>query len=535
MRQLDIPAMDGNPMTATLTILPWLAPTTWLLGSLVVRLYPAAQWTIAKSSATTALLVAVATIIAAIHALSVGVGTPDLLGVVMVTLIVFLGWVIVRFSHDYLAGEPGQNRYVGALLFTISAVLVVVLTQHFAVLILAWSASSIGLYYLLTFYQDRRPAQIVAHKKFLASRLAEIFLLAGMALIYTEAGTLWMDGIANYVAQQAELSAGMRLAAFLIALGVIFKSAQLPVHGWLIKVMEAPTPVSALLHAGIVNIGGFVLIRMASLFSAAPEAQALLVVVGSLTALLAGLVMMTRISIKVRLAWSTCAQMGFMLMQCGMGLYDLALLHLVAHSLYKAHAFLTAGDTVIEVRKRDLSHHATQLLAQTQVFRRILAVPIALMLVFASDYLWQTWLTGLSISNTASFVVALGLASLLWGMTDVWARSLLLGLLRVLILTQLYLLWHWGFTTVIPPVAAPSLPLGLWVIACFTALYGLQVWLLANPKGALSQKLYPWAYAGFYLDEYFTRLAFRVWPADIGTEHSHGINPHLRKLKREQA
>jgi NAD(P)H-quinone oxidoreductase subunit 5 len=227
--------------------------------------------------------------------------------------------------------------------------------------------------------------------------------------------------------------------------------------------------------------------------------------------------------------------MGFMLMQCGLGLYELALLHLVAHSLYKAHAFLTAGDTVLDVRKRDLSPHATQPLAQTRVFRRILAVPIALMLVFASGYLWQAYWPDFSISNTALFIVALGLAPLLWGMSDGWGRRLLLGLLRLLALTQLYLLWHWGFASVIPPVAAPPLLLALWVIACFSALYVLQAWLLARPKGALSQKLYPWAYAGFHLDEYFTRLTFRVWPANIGTQHSHGINPNLRKLNREQS
>jgi NAD(P)H-quinone oxidoreductase subunit 5 len=471
----------------------------------------------------------------AILELSTGGGELELLSVTMVTLIAFLGWVIVRFSGDYLTGEPGQNRYVVALLFTVSAVLVVVLTQHLVALILAWAASSIGLYYLLTFYQDRRPALIAAHKKFLASRMAEVFLLAGAVLIYAETGTFWIDEIATLVARQTELSASMRLAAFLLALGVIFKSAQLPVHGWLIQVMEAPTPVSALLHAGIVNIGGFVLIRMAALFSAAPEAQALLVIVGSLTALLAGLVMMTRISIKVRLAWSTCAQMGFMLMQCGLGLYELALLHLVAHSLYKAHAFLTAGDRVLEARRSDLRDQAAHRLAQTQVIRRCLAVPIALLLVFASDYLWQAFLPGFSISSIALFIVALGLAPLLWGNTDGWGQLFMLGLLRVLALTQLYLLWHLGFSAAIPTVATPQLALTLWVTGCFATLYGLQIWLLANPRGALSQKLYPWAYAGFYLDEYFTRLTFRVWPAGIRSEHLHGSNVQSRTLSGEQA
>ena len=99
----------------------------------------------------------------------------------------------------------------------------------------------------------------------------------------------------------------------------MLKRAQLPFHGWLYPGDGAPTPVSAPLHAGIVNLGGFVLLRFAPLVSEVPAAQTPLVVVGAATAVLAALVMTTRISIKVMLAWSTCAQMGFMLMQCGLG------------------------------------------------------------------------------------------------------------------------------------------------------------------------------------------------------------------------
>ncbi|XLM23048.1 NADH-quinone oxidoreductase subunit L, partial [Chromobacterium piscinae] len=110
------------------------------------------------------------------------------------------------------------------------------------------------------------------------------------------------------------------------------KTAQLPFHGWLTQVMEAPTPISALLHAGVVNLGGIVLIKAAPLLQTAPPANLLLMLWGGASALLCCLVMLTRISVKLRLAWSTCAQMGFMLLEIGMGRYSLALLHLLAHS-----------------------------------------------------------------------------------------------------------------------------------------------------------------------------------------------------------
>jgi len=527
--------MDGIDMTAGSTVLLWLAPALWLLGSLAARFNSEKDWFFAEAAAGAAALVAIAGAFEALREALSGAGGADLLGVVMVLLIAFLGWVVLRFSRDYLAGEAGQNRYVVALLFTVASVLTVVLTNHLVVLILAWAASSFGLYYLLTFYQDRWPAQIVAHKKFLASRMSEVFLITGAALIYAEAGTFSLSGIGEFAGLQPELSGQMRLGAFLLAVGVIFKTAQLPLHGWLIQVMEAPTPVSALLHAGIVNIGGFVVMRMAGLFSAAPEAQTILVVVGSLTALLAGLVMMTRISIKVRLAWSTCAQMGFMLMECGLGLYELALLHLVAHSLYKAHEFLTAGDTVLEVRKRDLTPQAAKRMAQTRVARRILALPVAFAIVWGSLLVWQALLDGFDVAGVAIFIVALGLAPLLWGATDRGGQPLLRGLFRVVALAQLYFLWHWAFAAVAPAVTAPALALSVWVVACFAALYVLQIWLLAYPQGVLSQTLYPWAYAGFYLDERFTRLTFKVWPARIGAEYSTGVSTSPRDFSGEQA
>ena len=139
-------------------------------------------------------------------------------------------------------------------------------------------------------------------------------------------------------------------AAVLLVVAAILKSAAFPLHGWLTEVMEAPTPVSALLHAGVVNAGGFLLLRLAETVQASPAALAILVMVGGFTALFGGLVMLTQSAVKTALAWSTVAQMGFLLLQCGLGLWALAALHIVAHSLYKAHAFLTSGGAVAAVQ-----------------------------------------------------------------------------------------------------------------------------------------------------------------------------------------
>ncbi len=153
----------------------------------------------------------------------------------------------------------------------------------------------------------------------------------------------------NAAARAGEASPLALAAAALVAVAALLKSAQFPTHGWLTEVMEAPTPVSALLHAGVINAGGFLLIRFADLMLAAPGVLAALAMIGGFTALFGGLVMLTQPAVKTSLAWSTVAQMGFMILQCGLALFPLALLHIVAHSLYKAHAFLASGGAVEQI------------------------------------------------------------------------------------------------------------------------------------------------------------------------------------------
>lgn len=490
----------------------WLLPAIYGLGWLLVAARPDRNWQIARSTAAAALFMTLGTSVASIGQLFAVPGSVDLLGTTVALLIALLAWVIVNYSARYLEGESGQARFVRAMLFTLAAVAVLVVSRHLVVIVLAWTATSLGLHSLLTFYGDRKAAQVVAHKKFLVSRLAELCLAGALLLVYQSVGTLTLTGLKAYLTGMEALPPGLHAAALLFALAAVLKTAQLPLHGWLIQVMEAPTPVSALLHAGVVNMGGFVLIRLAELISLAPAAQWLLVLVGSVTAVLAGLVMLTRISIKVRLAWSTCAQMGFMLMEIGLGLYELALLHLVAHSLYKAHAFLSAGDTVQRARKNAMLG-ATGL-RRTPLWY-VFAVAFSGMLVTASAVAWSLVIPGFNAPPVALLIVALGLAPLLWMEQDAAAPLLLRGVVQVLTLTQLYLLWHALFVELAPAPAHPDWPLVAWVVASFAVLYGIQVWLRCFPAGRFARQFFPWAYCGFYLDETFTRLTFRIWPVRL--------------------
>jgi len=507
------------------SIIDWLLPVIYAVGCLLAFHKSQLPWKTAKITSGSALLATTAIVLFVLIGGQFAPISFDAVGLTLAVLVAVLGWVIINYSSRYLTGEPGQARFIRAMLLTLTAVCVLVVSRNLLVIVLAWSVTSLGLHHLLTFYRERKAAQIVAHKKFLVSRLAEVVLAVALLLVYQTTGTLWLDDLGAFLATQASLPLALHVSALLFALAAVLKTAQLPLHGWLIQVMEAPTPVSALLHAGIVNIGGLVLIRLAELISLAPMAQVLLVVVGSLTAVLAGLVMLTRISIKVRLAWSTCAQMGFMLMEIGLGLYELALLHLVAHSLYKAHAFLSAGEAVRHARSSDFLRSAHVVRGPLWYFG---AVVVSAALVFGSATVWLVIEPALALPPVALLIVALGLAPLLWAEQEATLGLLVRGAMQIIALTQLYLLWHLLFAGLAPAAANPAAPAMLWVLMCFTLLYGAQVWLRCFPKGRFARTFYPWAYCGFYLDESFTRLTFRIWPVKFSPLQAQTLaNRHL--------
>ena len=459
--------------------------------------------TLAGFAATLASLALQLAAAPALAVLPPGLGA-SLTGAWVAVLVQLLGTVIGVFSSRYLQGEPDQPRYVSAFSGVLAAVHLLLLADHWLVLIAAWAAVNIALQHLLCFYTDRPFALLAAHKKRLADRLADLLLIAAAALAWNEVGSGSLPALWRHL-ETGGSSAALQASAVCLALAVVLRTALLPVHGWLIQVMEAPTPVSALLHAGVVNLGGFVLIRFAPLLEAAPVARWLLVGIGLATALLAGLVMLTRVSIKVRLAWSTVAQMGFMVMECGLGLYTLALLHLIGHSLYKAHAFLAASTAVENTRLRMMRSgggpSVTSLVLAPLAAAGLVALPVAAVPLGA----WPWWWSG---------VLALAWAPLLWlpvaqdrDAPGVGHR-LLAGAAMVAGLVTVALVGHalpFGLTD------APHAAAGLVALAGMAALYLCLAVLQARPQALATWRR--WSYAGFYIDEFSTRAALHLWPA----------------------
>ncbi|WP_372825778.1 NADH-quinone oxidoreductase subunit L [Polaromonas sp.] len=493
-------------------VLVWAPALLTGLAALLVwaKVGTGGAWRAARIGSLAALVAAAFGLFAvALGAVGVGYGArADGVGALVMLLVAFVGWVIVRYSQTYLQGERREVHYVRWLLATLAAVLVVVATDHLLVLALAWTATSLTLHHLLTFFGDRPAAVVAAHKKFIVARLADICMLSATALLWMAYGTPHIHAMLAQ-AVGAPLPGTVQFAVLLLACTAVLKCAQLPFHGWLIQVMEAPTPVSALLHAGIVNLGGFVLLRFAPLVSEVPAAQALLVVVGAATAVLAALVMTTRISIKVTLAWSTCAQMGFMLMQCGLGAWDMALLHLLAHSLYKAYAFLGAGGAVRRAQMVQLTPQAPAVGLGATLVGAVTGVAM----VLAAGALWSLWAPDLAASPAMwvlAGIVSLALVPLLRAQSQSASWLALAGgaLGVALAYFGLHVLLG-GWLGV--PEAQPRTVLWMGAAIAFLALFALQSAIMLAPRGTLAQRLYPWFYGGLFLDGKFNSLAFALW------------------------
>jgi len=277
----------------------------------------------------------------------------DALSAVMLALVAILGAAVLQFSRNYLAGDQRQGVFLGDLALTIACVMVLVLSGNLVQLAVGWIGTSLALHRLLLFYRDRPGAVIAARKKFIVARLGDASLVVAALLLVRQFGSgdlgAVMKGAAG-LAGAGHLPIAVHLAAGLIGLTAVLKAAQFPAHGWLIEMQETPTPVSALLHAGILNGGTFLVVRLAAVVQLSAPVLGGLIVVGGFSALFASVVMVTDSRVKATLAWSSAAHMGFMLLLCGIGAGPVAIAHLVAHSFYKAHAFLSSGSAVDAAR-----------------------------------------------------------------------------------------------------------------------------------------------------------------------------------------
>ncbi len=284
----------------------------------------------------------------------------DRLTAVMMVLITCVSTVIHVYSVRYLLGDPGYARFFVLLSFMTFVILSLVASPNLLMLFVFWQLLSWVLYLILAFNFSHAPAYQNAFKTFIVHRVGDAAFLCGLVLTYHYFGTLEFTQLFQRAAEQTlviSLLPGNLLdvtatsvITLLIFIGAMAKSAQFPLHVWLPDTMDSPTPVSALMHAGIVNAGGFLLNRLAPLYALSPDVLHIVFIVGAATVLLGASMMLVQNDIKKTLGFSTMGQMGYMIMECGLGAFALAIFHLIAHGLFKASLFLSAGTVIHSAR-----------------------------------------------------------------------------------------------------------------------------------------------------------------------------------------
>ncbi|MBC7428545.1 MAG: hypothetical protein H7336_08040 [Bacteriovorax sp.] len=283
----------------------------------------------------------------------------DTISALMFLMITLLGAIIGKYSLRYLNGEKRQVYFYKYLFITLTSVSLLVLSNNLIMFFGMWLLSSFGLHKLLLYSPERKLAVAAAWKKFYVSRLGDIAILFAIVLTYQTFGTFDFSELfiaANGISHNSQEAYKLSIIGILFVLGAMSKSAQFPFHFWLPETMETPAPISALMHAGIINAGGFLIIRLSPMLKHAVTAHFVLTIFGSITAVFGALVMITQNDIKRKLAYSTISQMGVMMVSCGLGAYSLALFHIIAHSFYKSHAFLSTGFLVEESKKVKFNH-----------------------------------------------------------------------------------------------------------------------------------------------------------------------------------
>jgi len=282
----------------------------------------------------------------------------DRLSAVMMVLISGVSTIIYTYSVGYMYQDPHEPRYLALIGFTTFVLLCMVSSSNLMMLFIFWQLLSY-LLYVLAHNHAHAATLDGAFRTFTLLRVGDVAFLSGIVLAHSLYGTLEFQALfAKAAGTSIMLSplfgweiSGPTAVTLLLFIGGMSKSAQFPIHIWLPRSLYAPTPVHALLHAGIINAGGFLINRLAPLFGLSSTTLHVAFVVGTMTAILGASMMLAQNDIKKTLGFSTIGQMGYMIMECGLGAFSLAVFHLIAHGLFKATVFLNCGNVIHKARQ----------------------------------------------------------------------------------------------------------------------------------------------------------------------------------------
>ena len=282
----------------------------------------------------------------------------DGLGFLMTTLIFFVSTVVHQFSIRYMAGDQNYKSYFYKLSLITSSSAIMALADQFLLFFTAWCVSNLLLISLMIHKKNWDAAAYSGKIAFKTLFSGAVIFMMALVVMYFEAGSLSISTIT----QQATHSPAILASLFMCIIAAMTQSALWPFHRWLTSSLNSPTPVSAIMHAGLVNGGGFLLVRFAPMLVEHTILLNLIFCIGVISAVLGTLWKLVQSDVKRMLACSTMGQMGFMMIQCGLGLFPAAIAHLIWHGLFKAFLFLSAGSAV-QSKKADSQSRTSSLSA----------------------------------------------------------------------------------------------------------------------------------------------------------------------------
>ncbi|HEY8802438.1 MAG TPA: NADH-quinone oxidoreductase subunit L, partial [Candidatus Dormibacteraeota bacterium] len=279
----------------------------------------------------------------------------DNLSIFMCLVITGVGGLIVTYSVGYMEKEDGPSyaRFFTYMDVFVFSMLLLVLAGNLVFLIVGWAMVGLSSYLLIGFWYQRRSAVLAARKAFVMNVIGDVGMILGAFVLFVNLHAVTyakvFDGLpcANGKSCVGGDYGWLELAAFLLLVGAVTKSAQLPLHTWLPDAMEGPTPVSALIHAAtMVTAGVYLVGRMHPIYDLATYAHGAVAIIGAVTALFAATIAIVQTDIKRVLAYSTMSQIGYMFLAVGIGAYSAGFFHLLSHAFFKALLFMAAGNVI---------------------------------------------------------------------------------------------------------------------------------------------------------------------------------------------
>ncbi|RZI99977.1 MAG: NADH-quinone oxidoreductase subunit L [Brevundimonas sp.] len=279
----------------------------------------------------------------------------DALSATMLVVVTSVSSLVHLYSWGYMAEDPDKPRFFAYLSLFTFAMLALVTAADFMQLFFGWEGVGLASYLLIGFWYKKPTASAAAIKAFVVNRVGDFGFALGIFTVFWMFGTIQFAELFPMIASKAGTGweflghtwSAIDLAAFLLFIGAMGKSAQFFLHTWLPDAMEGPTPVSALIHAAtMVTAGVYMVCLLSPIFEYAPVASLIVAIIGAITALFAATVGLAQNDIKRVIAYSTCSQLGYMFFAAGVGAYQAAMFHLFTHAFFKALLFLGAGSVI---------------------------------------------------------------------------------------------------------------------------------------------------------------------------------------------